>query len=422
MEVNRREFLVGVAVTAATRSMGPPASSHTIIAPETVAKVSRLPCWNVYWGDGEVGGSGLVRALSEEDALRLFASNNQATCKDHKCHFHHDEFEKSYKCPTAGPCGICGVDDVNAPSDDLNAYRIKEFDDIETPTGEDWIKAGYSVYCIRCREYLCGPDYDTVYWIIDHEAICEDCITPDDADRLNGAEGEELRAELAKPYREILLMNRDLAKDCAEAAGQRVMLREQKEGVRPGDAIHHEDGRFLQVAYVTDTRIYLSELLLKNAQFLLEDGDTDFSGKISEFIQHSDAVFERTVERSLSMWWPNEAGRPERVTVWAPVRLWRMVRAIEREWDETAADAAEQIVETCSQEPGASASVEDEAELDRSTMEQIGHATSEMATQIERSESSADSAVVAPKRLSASSIGGDLWAPVSDELKLAIEQ
>lgn len=139
--MNRREFLKSTVAAAAVMALPAPLlSSPAAVAPATT------PMWAV--GTPGVYNYAPIAANTMEEAIKFFLEEND----------HLYEADGSVGC-------------------ELEAVRVKSWDNIGWPKNADWLRAGMGTHCDRCGY---ETSYDQCGHDIADEAICEECMTIDD--------------------------------------------------------------------------------------------------------------------------------------------------------------------------------------------------------------------------------------------------
>ena len=166
--MTRRFLLAAAAVTAGASALPAPLAAQ---AAPVVAPPAPLPAWCV--GTPDKFNWQVIRAATAEDAIlewRQEASGLSACA-----------------CLPGGEgeCEFCW-------HSDLDAIRAPSIDTIPDPKPGDWIRAGMGAYCARCDNEAFAEGGAIA---LGDDAICEDCIDPEDWKDADPARYAELMAD-----------------------------------------------------------------------------------------------------------------------------------------------------------------------------------------------------------------------------------
>ena len=166
--MTRRFLLAAVAVTAGASLLPAPLAAQ---AAPAIVPAAPLPAWCV--GTSDEFNWSVIRAATAEEAIlewRQEASGLSA-------------------CACApgeeGDCEFCRTGDTDA-------VRTPSIDTIPDPKPGDWIRAGLGAYCARCNNEAFAEGGAIG---LGDEAICEDCIEPEDWKDADPARYAELMAD-----------------------------------------------------------------------------------------------------------------------------------------------------------------------------------------------------------------------------------
>ncbi|KRE00092.1 hypothetical protein ASE63_08295 [Bosea sp. Root381] len=158
--LTRRFLLAAAAVTSVAAAIPKPVAAA--ISGEAPA---RLPAW-VVGTPGEYNWE-IIRARTESRAIKLWTADN---CQ-------HD-YEEDEDGNPESPC------ECMACAWEVGASRVPEFDEITRPTPGDWMRAGLGHTCSRCGD---ETDPQNSGHAIGDEAVCDDCLTPEERDSIREA-------------------------------------------------------------------------------------------------------------------------------------------------------------------------------------------------------------------------------------------
>lgn len=150
--MTRRFLLAAAAVTATARAIPSVPALAAEVAP---AAPPPLPAWVV--GRPDCFDWQIVRASTADEALRDIALSNAFPADCTGC----DERD----------CDYCGT------LRNLDVLRVPHMDAIANPTPADWLRANCGHCCSRCG-YETFPEEGG--HAIGDEAVCEDCMSPED--------------------------------------------------------------------------------------------------------------------------------------------------------------------------------------------------------------------------------------------------
>ena len=172
MNPTRRELLKLGGAAIACASVSVPAAFS--VAAE------RLPAW-VAGTHGEFDWS-FIRAELAEEARRLWIGEKTGLFKCQS--FDSGAQEAAVECE----CEFCELD----RSTDVDAERVEQLDAIENPTLANSIRIGMGATCSRCG-YETSAEEDG--HAVGDEAVCFDCMTLADWEKIDPEMARELRAE-----------------------------------------------------------------------------------------------------------------------------------------------------------------------------------------------------------------------------------
>ena len=152
--MTRRFLLAAAAVTSASATL--PSVPALAIEAAPAAAPPPLPAWVV--GTPDCFDWQIVRIATADEALRDMALSK-----------------------VGQPCDCSGDEDVEcefcAALQRLDVIRAPHMDGIENPTPADWLRADCGHCCSRCG-YETFPEEGGQP--VGDEAVCEDCMTPED--------------------------------------------------------------------------------------------------------------------------------------------------------------------------------------------------------------------------------------------------
>lgn len=151
--ITRRFLFAAAAVTSAAAAIPPLPALAVEAAP--AAPQPLLPAWVV--GRPDCFDWEIVRTNSADDALRQIALSRAGGL--------------SCQCEETEDCDFCGA------LQELEVIRVAHMDNIEKPTPADWLRADCGHCCSRCG-YETFPEEGA--HPIGDEAVCEECMTPED--------------------------------------------------------------------------------------------------------------------------------------------------------------------------------------------------------------------------------------------------
>ena len=148
--MTRRFLLAAAAATSAARAI----PSVPALAVEAAPAAPRVPAYVV--GTPDRFNWQIVRAHDIDAAIRQIAISN-AGCECRGCDDANCDFCRELR--------------------NLDALRVPHMDDIDNPTPADWLRADCGHCCSRCG-YETFPEEGGQ--TVGDEAVCEDCMTPED--------------------------------------------------------------------------------------------------------------------------------------------------------------------------------------------------------------------------------------------------
>lgn len=183
--MNRRELLqstAALAVVAAT----PPALKP--IAAKAAAPLT--PMWAVGTDYGDMDWQPIGASTCEE-ARRLYAMERGLTAGEADC---DGTCHDMGGFPESGACRWCGCEDVNEPSNCIDAVRVDAWDGKEKIRSVDWIAANMGSQCDRCGDDCFGGQDARA---VGDEAVCDECMTLADWQIVDPHYAAELMADPA---------------------------------------------------------------------------------------------------------------------------------------------------------------------------------------------------------------------------------